>query len=61
MSKKKVFRSIEEIQKEYFPKTYEKEKIEKMSAKELGEYLADKSLKKIKKNMGVKNDQEKDR
>ena len=48
---KKVFRSIEEFKRHYLPKSCEKERLEKMTVKEKAEYLAEKSLKKIRRKI----------
>lgn len=38
------FRTMGEFEKHYFPKDYERKMIEKINPKELGKYLAQKTL-----------------
>jgi len=47
----KEFTTFEEFEKHYFPKDYERKKIEKMTLREYGEYLAEKALENIKKSL----------
>ena len=51
-NKGKVYRSMEEIEKNFFPKEYEKKLLEKHAkSNSLGSYLAKQSLNKVKKKL----------
>lgn len=45
----KSIKSLKEFRKRYFPKEYLENKLDKMSAGELGKYHANKILKKLEK------------
>lgn len=47
----KTYKTFKEFKKRLFPKKCLKEKLEKMSVKELGKYHADKILRKINKKL----------
>lgn len=49
---KMIFRSADTVFKYYLPRQWKEEKIKKMGAKELGLYLAQKSLDRLRKVMG---------
>ena len=45
--KNKSFKSINEFERHFFPRAYEKKLIEKMTPEELGKYRAEETIKKI--------------
>ena len=47
--KNKSFKSINEFERHFFPRAYEKKLIEKMTPEQLGEYWAGKTLKNTRK------------
>lgn len=46
-----TFRSMDEIEKHFFPNNYEQEMTAKMTPEELGRYWAEKSIERIKKKL----------
>ncbi len=49
MEKSLEFRTIEQFNQYYFPKAFERDKLEKMTPKQYGEYLAQQTLDYIQK------------
>ena len=47
----KSYASIKEFKKDFFPRTYEEELMEKMSPEEFGRYIVEKSLEEFKRNL----------
>ena len=48
------YKSMEEFKKKFLPKSYRKELIKSMNPEELGKFLADESLREIKKELKKK-------
>jgi len=46
-----MIRSISEFKRKYFPKAYEKDRIEKMAPEELGEEWAKETMEKVRELM----------
>jgi len=49
MGGRTVFRSMDQFERTYFPRSYEQKRIDKMSPEELGKYWAQQTIDEIKK------------